>query len=192
MNEIDNIDKLNLKNFKNLKCFDFDDLYGRNREVFDGTPIDQEQINIISEGDIEYDASQIKIVQNTRQLIKMSECQIFSAGDSLEINKIPNIFFQKRNLVTMKNLNDNKCLLWCFIRKHLNPIEKNISRISKKDIQISKELIDEINIDFEDVLIGEIDEVENFLEYNIHVFGCNKNLSAKKLFENLQKIMTKI
>ena len=29
MNEIDNIDKLNLKNFKNLKCFDFDDLYGR-------------------------------------------------------------------------------------------------------------------------------------------------------------------
>ena len=44
MNEIDNIDKLNLKDFKNLKCFDFDDnnLYGRDRDVFDGTPIDQE------------------------------------------------------------------------------------------------------------------------------------------------------
>ena len=60
---------------------------------------------------IEYDASQMKIIQNTRLLIKMSECDIFSAGNSLEINKIPNIFFQKRNLVIIKNLNDNKCLL---------------------------------------------------------------------------------
>ena len=74
MNEIDNIDKLNLKNFKHLKSFDFDNLYGRDRDVFDGTPIDQEQINLISEGDIEYETSQMKIIQNTRLLIKMSEC----------------------------------------------------------------------------------------------------------------------
>ena len=87
----------------------------------------------------------------------MSECDIFSAGDSLEINKIPDIFFQKRNLVIIKNLNDNKCLLWCFIRKHLNPIEKNISRINKKYIEISKELIDEHNIDFVNISISEID-----------------------------------
>ena len=57
MSEINIINKLNLKNFKHLKSFDFDDLYGRDRDVFDGTPIDQEQINLISEGDIEYDAS---------------------------------------------------------------------------------------------------------------------------------------
>ena len=114
----------------------------------------------------------------------MSECDIFSSGNSLEINKIPDIFFQKRNLVIIKNLNDNKCLLWCFIRKHLNPIEKNVSRINKKDIEISKELIDEFNIDFENISIGEIDEVENFLECNIHVFGCDKNLIVKKLLEN--------
>ena len=94
---IDNIDKLNLKNLKNLKCFDFDDdnLYGRNRDVFDGT-VDLENVNIISEGDIEYDASQMKTIQNTRLLLKMLECDIFSAGDSLEINKIPDIFFQKK------------------------------------------------------------------------------------------------
>ena len=138
MNEIDNIDKLNFKNFKNLKCFDFDDLYGRNREVFDGTPIDQEQINIISEGDIEYDASQMKIIQNTRLLIKLSECQIFSAGNSLEINKIPDIFFKKKNLVIIKNLNDNKCLLWCFIRKHLNPIKKIFQGLVKRIYKFQK------------------------------------------------------
>ena len=125
-------------------------MYGRAVELYDGT-VDPENINIISEGDIEYDATQMKIIQNTRLLIKMSECDIFSAGDSLEINKIPDIFFQKRNLVIIKNLNDNKCLLWCFIRKHLNRIEKNISRINKKDIEISKELIDEFNIDFENI-----------------------------------------
>ena len=187
MNEIDDIDKLNLKNFKHLKSFDFDDLYGRERDVFDGTPIDQEQINIISEGDIEYDASQMKIIQNTRLLIKMSECQIFSAGDSLEINKISDIFFKKKNLVIIKNLNNNKCLLWCYIRKFLNPIEKNASRINKKDIKISKELIDEFNIDFENISIGEIDEIENFLECNIHVFGCNKEFKGKKILRKSLK-----
>ena len=181
MSEIDNIDKLNLKNFKHLKCFDFDDLYGKDRDVFDGTPIDQEQINIISEGDIEYDASQMKIIQNTRLLIKLSECNLFSSGTASEINKIPEIFFNKKNLVIIKNLNDNKCFLWCYIRKYLNAIDKNISRISKKDIQISKELIDEHNIDFEDVTLDEINDIENLLECNIHIFGCNKNLSAKKL-----------
>ena len=188
MNEIYNIDKLNLKNFKNLKSFDFDTNYldARNQDLYDGTPIDQEEINIISE-DPEYDASQMKIIQNTRLLVKMSECQIFSAGNSLEINKIPNIFFQKRNLVIIKNINDNKCLLWAYIRKHLNVIEKNISRINKKDIEISKELIDEHNIDFENVSISEIDKIEDVLECNIHVFGCNKNLSAKKIIRKSLK-----
>ena len=187
MNEMDNIDKLNLKNFKHLKSFDFDNLYGRDRNVFDGTPIDQEQINIISEGDIEYDASQMKTIQNTRLLIKLSECNIFSAGNLSEFNKIPEIFFNKKNLVIIKNLNDNKCFLWAYIRKHLNPIEKNISRINKKDTEISKEIIDEHNFDFEDVSLDEINDIENLLECNIHIFGCNKNLSAKKIIRKSLK-----
>ena len=38
MSEIDNIDKLNLKNFKDLKCFDFDGDYldCREQELMDG------------------------------------------------------------------------------------------------------------------------------------------------------------
>ena len=78
-------------------------------------------------------------------------------------------------------------MLWCFIRKHLNSIEKNISRINKKDIEISKELIDEFNIDFENISISEIDEVENFLECNIHVFGCDKNFNSKKIIRKSLK-----
>ena len=103
MNEIENIDKLNLKDFKNLKVFDFDNLYGRERDVFDGTPIDDlENINIISEDNIEYDATQMKIMQNTRLLIKLSECNLFSSGAASEINKIPDMFFKKKNLVIIK------------------------------------------------------------------------------------------
>ena len=113
-------------------------MYGRPVELYDGTVDDLENANIISEGDIEYDASQIKTIQSSRLLIKLFECDIFSAGDSLEINKIPDIFFQKRNLVIIKNLNNNKCLLWCFIRKHLNPIEKIFQELIKKISKFQK------------------------------------------------------
>ena len=172
MSEIDNIDKMNLKDFKHLKCFDFDGAYldTRPQELYDGTVDDLENINIISEDNIEYDASQMKIIQNTRLLIKMSECNLFSGGNLSEFNKIPEIFFNKKNLVIIKNLNDNKCFLWCYICRFLNPIEKNISRINKEDIEISKELIDEHNIDFEDVFLDEIDNIEDLLECNIHIF----------------------
>ena len=155
--------------------------------MFDGTPIDQENINIISEDNIEYDISQMRIIQNTRLLIKLSECNIFSSGSASDIDKIPEIFSNKKNLVVIKNLNDNKCFLWNYIRKFLNPIEKNASRITKKDIEISKELIDEYNIHFEDVSLDEMDNIENLLECNIHVFGCDKKLNSKKIIRKSLK-----
>ena len=182
ISEIDDIDKLNMKN---LKPIDFEDQIGFNREGYDGTN-DLENTDIISEGTIQSGGS-IKIIQNTRLIVKISECQLFSGGDSKEINKIPELFFKKRNLIIMKNLNDNKCLLYCYIRKHLNPTTVNLSRVSKKDMQISKELIDEFNIDFENISIGEIDEIENFLECNIHIFGCNENLNSKRIIRKSLK-----
>ena len=87
----------------------------------------------------------------------------------------------------IKNLNDNKCLLWCYIRKHLNPIEKNILRINKKDIEISTELIDEHNTDFENVSISEIDNIEDLLKCNIYIFGCNKKLDNRKIIKKSLK-----
>ena len=179
INEIDNIDKMKLKNFNNLKQTDFDDIICFAREGFDGN--DPENINIMSKGDIDYDTSQVRIIQNTRLVIKLSECQLFSAGSSKEINKIPEIFFKKRNLLIIKNLNDNKCLLWCFIRKFLNVVKNNPSRITKKDIQICKELMNEHDYDFENVSLDEIINIENLLECNIHIFGCDKKLNSKKI-----------
>ena len=184
ISEIDNINKLNLKNLKNLKPVDFTEQIGFERERFDGTD-DLENINILG-GSIQY-AGSIKVIQNTRFVVKITECQLFSARNSLEINKIPELFFKTRNLIIRKNLNNNKCLLFSYIRTHFNPITTNLSRVSKKDVQISKELIDEFNIDFEKVSIGEIDEIENFLECNIHVFGCNKEFNRKKIIRKSSK-----
>ena len=191
MTEIDNKEKLNLKNFKHLKCFNFNSDYLDSREVelYDGTVDDLENINIISE-DIEYDITQMRIIQNTRLLIKLSECELFSAG-CLEFNKIPETFFNKKNLVIIKNLGDKKCFLWCYIRKFLNPIKKNISRVNKKDLEISKELMDEHNIDFEDVSLDEIDNIEDLLKCNVHIFGCNKKLYSKKIIRKSSKTYNK-
>ena len=112
ISEIDDIDKLNLKNFKNLKPVDFEDQIGFHREGYDGTN-DLENIDILG-GTIQSGGS-IKIIQNTRLVVKISECQLFSGGDSKEIDKTPELFFKKRNLIIMKNLNDNKCLLYYYI-----------------------------------------------------------------------------
>ena len=67
----------------------------------------------------------------------------------------------------------------------MNPIEKNVSRINKKDIEISKELIDEYDIDFENVSLDEIDNIEDLLKCNVYIFGCDKKWLVKKFLENL-------
>ena len=123
--------------------------------------------------------------------MKISECQLFCAGSSKEIDKIPEIFFKKRNLLIIKNLNDDKCLLWCFIRALLNPIKNNPSRINKKDIQICKELMNEHDIDFENVSLDEIDNIENLLECNIHISRCDKKLDSKRIIRKSKKIFDK-
>ena len=45
----------------------------------------------------------------------------------------------KKCLINIKN-NDNECFLWCHIR-HLNLVEKNLQRITKKD----KEMINKLD-----------------------------------------------
>ena len=125
-------------------------------------------------------------IQNSRLIVKISECDIFSAGN--EIYKIPEIFFKKRNLLIMKN-EDNKCFLYCYIRKFKNVITNNTSRISKKDLAIAKEIIDECNMDFENVSLDELDKIENLLEVNIHIFGSNKKFNSKKLLGKVNLIL---
>ena len=173
IDDINNIDKLKIKNNRN----DLDLINIKKSEITDHNPEDNlEQLNILSMHE-DYDSS-IMTIQNSRLIVKISECDIFSAGN--EIDKIPELFFKKRNLLIMKN-DDNKCFLYCYIRKFKNIITNNISRITKKDLSIANEIIDECNIDFENVSLDKLDNIEKLLEINIHIFGCNKKFNNKKI-----------
>ena len=164
INDIDNIVKLKIKNNKN----DFDLIKIHNSEISNHNPEDNlEEINILSMHE-DYDSS-IMTIQNSRLIVKISECDIFSGGN--ETDKIPKIFFKKINFIIMKN-EDNKCFLFCYIRKFKNVITNKTSRIIKKDLLITKEIIDECNMDFENISLDELDKIEKLLKVNIHIFGC--------------------
>ena len=173
INDIDNIDKLKIKNNGNdLDLINITDFEIPNHNAEDNL----EELNILSMHE-DYDSS-IMTIQNSRLIVKISECDIFAGGN--EIDKIPEIFFKKRNLLIMKN-DDNKCFLYCYIRKFKNIITANLSRITKKDLLIVDKIIDECNMDFENVSLDELDKIENLLKVNIHIFGCNKKFNSKKI-----------
>ena len=67
-------------------------------------------------------------------------------------------------------------------------LKRDPSRINKKDREICKELINEHNFEFEDITLDEINEVENLLECNIHIFGCNKKMESKKIIRKSKKL----
>ena len=80
----------------------------------------------------------------------------------------------------MKN-DHNKCFLYFYIRKFKNVVTNNASGITKKDLLIAEEIIDECDMDFENISLDELDKIEKLLEYNIHIFGCNKKFNSKKI-----------
>ena len=132
------------------------------------------------------------IYQNLRCVIKMTEYTPISGGNISELNKIPDLFLNKRGLLILKN-NDNKCFLYCYIREILNPITKNRFRITKRDKELADKIINETNLNFENVSISEIDKIEKKLKVNVNVFSCNKNYKNKnpvrKSRENYDKIL---
>ena len=52
--------------------------------------------------------------------------------------------------------------------------------------------MDEHDHNFEDISLEEINEIENLLQCNIHIFGCNKKWNQKKLLENQRLVMIEI
>ena len=78
--------------------------------------------------------------------------------------------------------------LYCYIRKFLNPITKNISRIAKKDKELADKIIKETNLTFENISINEMNKIEKKLEININVFSCNENYKNKNPIRKSKKI----
>ena len=82
--------------------------------------------------------------------------------------------------------------LYCHIKKFKNVITNNTSRITKKDLLIAEEIIDECNMNFENASLDELDKIENLLEVNIHIFGYNRKFNNKKLLGKANLILIKI
>ena len=181
INDIDDIDKLKIKNnINDLDIINITDSEIPNHNAEDNL----EELNILSMHE-DYDSS-IMTIQNSRLIVKISECDIFSGGS--EIDKIPEIFSKKRNLLIMRN-EDDKCFLYCYVRKFKNVITTKAFRITKKDLLIAEEIMDECIMDFDNVSLDELDKIENLLKVNIHIFGCDKKFNSKKLLESQNQIL---
>ena len=123
---------------------------------------------------------------------KMAEYTPISGGNIPELNKIPDLFLNKRSLLVLRN-NDDKCFLYCYIREFLNPMTRNSFRITRKDKESATKIINETNLTFENVSISEINKIEKKLKVNVNVFSCNKNYKnknpARKSRENYNKTL---
>ena len=126
-----------------------------------------------SGGTKSYDRVDLTEIIYLRCVIKMTEYTPISGGNISELNKIPDLFLNKRSLLILRN-NDDKCFLYCYIREFLNPITKNRFRITKRDKALADKIINETNLNFENVSISEIDKIEKKLKVNVNVFSCNK------------------
>ena len=69
---------------------------------------------------------------NLKCILKMTEFTPILGENIKELNKIPELFLNKRSLLVLRSY-DDKCFLYCYIRKFSNPMTKNSSRITKKE-----------------------------------------------------------
>ena len=119
----------------------------------------------------------IKTVSNIECYFKLSQCKLIK-GSKYDFKSIPEIFYKSKIINIIKNEN-NKCFIYCYIRKFLNPITKHKERVSSKDKHLCAQIEDKLRYNFDNVKIKDLDKIENLLEVNIFVYTCNKNLQDK-------------
>ena len=146
---------------------------------------DLDQVNFIKS------VNSITYVNNMGVDIKITECELLH-GSQFNFEKIPKIFYNSKVINVIKN-KDEKCFMYCYIRKYLNPVNKHSERVSLKGKEFVKKLEDELEYNFDNVKITDLNQIENLLETNIYVYSCDKNLKNKipiyKSDKNYEKIL---
>ena len=167
-NDISNIESLE-KNDEYMKPYLIKSNTNDYQYEIDKMYEDLDKVNFIKSG------SSITYIHNMGCDIKISECELLR-GASFE--NIPKIFYDSKVINVIKN-KDQKCFLYCYIRKHLNPVKKHSERVSKIDKNIANKLEDELNYNFDNVETKDLSQIENLLEINIYVYTCDKSLKNK-------------
>ena len=132
---------------------------------------DLDKINFKETGDSVYN------ILTSGVEIFITECDLLE-GSNYNFEKIPKIFYNSKVISIIKN-KDQKCFIYNYIRKYLNPVDNHKDRVSLQDKKIVKKLEEELNFNFDDVKIKDLSKIENLLETNIYVYTCNKNLKNK-------------
>ena len=109
--------------------------------------------------------------------IKLMKCTLLRGGQ-YNFEKIPKTFLDSKVIFVIKNEN-HKCFLYCYIRKHRNPVKKRGERVSRVDKRLAKKLEEELNYNFDNVEIKQLSKIEDLLETNVYVYSCDKNLKNK-------------
>ena len=109
--------------------------------------------------------------------IKLMKCTLLRGGQ-YNYEKIPKTFLDSKVISIIKN-QDDKCSLYCYIRKHLNPVNKHGERVSRVDKRLAKKLEEELNYNFDNVEIKQLSKIEDLLKTNVYVYSCDKNFKNK-------------
>ena len=132
---------------------------------------DLDKININKSG------NSIKEIHNMGCDIKISECELLS-GSQFNFEKIPKIFYNSKVINIIKN-KDDKCFLYCYIRRYLNQVKKHSERVSKIDKEICEKLENELEYNFDNVEINQLNKIEDLLQTNIYVYSCDSKMNNK-------------
>ena len=169
--DIENIEHLEENKERNLKPYlikySSSDYDYKIKKMYE----DIEKVNFKKSGDSIY------YINSVGCEFHITECELLK-GSNYNFEKIPKIFYTSRVISIIKN-KDEKCFIYNYIRKYLNPVNKHQDRVSLKDKEICKNLEDELNFNFDNVKIKDLSRIENLLETNIYVYSCDKNLKHR-------------
>ena len=120
INDVSNIENLEkndeylkpylIKNNTNDYQYDIDKMY----EDFD-------KVNFIKSG------NSITYINNMGCDFKITECELLHESQ-FNFEKIPKIFYSGKVINVIKS-KDEKCFIYCYIRKYLNPVNKHVERV---------------------------------------------------------------
>ena len=169
--DIENIEHLEENKERNLKPYlikySSSDYDYKIKKMYE----DIEKINFKKSGDSIY------YINSVGCEFHITECELLK-GSNYNFEKIPKIFYTSKVISIIKN-KDQKCFIYNYIRKFLNPVNKHQDRVSLKDKEFVKKLEEELNFNFDNVKIKDLSKIENLLETNIYVYTCDKNLKNR-------------
>ena len=123
--DIENLENLENNKERNLKPYLIKNSANQYNYKIKKMYEDIEKVNFKESGDSIY------YINSVGCEIHISQCQLLK-GANYNFENIPKIFYKSKVISITKN-KDQKCFIYCYIRKFLNNVDKHQDRVSVKD-----------------------------------------------------------